>query len=72
MNFTEGNWGKGQPLTGSTKGFIEMLVGWNKEIFGNIKRIKESLRWRLDGIHRKLSQQALTNLLKLERKLKLL
>lgn len=59
MKFTEDDWKNGRPLHDATKNFTEKLILWNKEVLGNIKKSKERLRTRLEGVQKILVNKRL-------------
>lgn len=51
----------------SLKDFSNQLKNWKKQVFGDIVRGKARIQNRLEGVQRKLEENASTALIKLEK-----
>lgn len=72
MKFVEDNWSRGTLLPMAIEEFTSKIRKWNKEEFGDIKKRKDRLRRRLEGVQTRLATELSPGLLKLESKLKIL
>lgn len=70
LNCIQQSWSPNKDLEANKTTVEESLMAWNRETFGNVFHRKKRLLARIKGVQQCLAQQATTNLIKLDRKLR--